>query len=115
MMALAKGAGLEELARSYFARQGFVAIRSVSIQFEEEEVTDIDVWLYGRQGGGARTRCVSRCQRQEVTQSVLSESCGLAGCNSHWGVTGPSSQPRTPTRRSPTAHREAETAKAHRG
>lgn len=56
MMTLAKGAGLEELARAYFARQGFVAIRSVSIQFEDEEVTDIDVWLYGRQGGGVRTR-----------------------------------------------------------
>ena len=55
-MALAKGAGLEELARAYFVRQGFVAIRSVSIQFEEEEVTDVDVWLYGRQGGGVRTR-----------------------------------------------------------
>lgn len=58
MMALGKGAGLEELARAYFARQGFVAIRSVSIQFEEEEVTDVDVWLYGRQGGGARTRAI---------------------------------------------------------
>lgn len=58
MMALAKGAGLEELARAYFARQGFVAIRSVSIQFEEEEVTDADVWLYGRQGGGVRTRSI---------------------------------------------------------
>lgn len=58
MMTLAKGAGLEELARAYFARQGFVAIRSVSIQFEEEEVTDVDVWLYGRQGGGARTRAL---------------------------------------------------------
>lgn len=57
-MALAKGAGLEELARAYFSRQGFVAIRSVSIQFEDEEVTDVDVWLYGRQGGGARTRAL---------------------------------------------------------
>lgn len=57
-MALAKGAGLEELAQAYFARQGFVAIRSVSIQFEEEEVTDVDVWLYGRQGGGVRTRAL---------------------------------------------------------
>lgn len=55
-MALAKGAGLEELARAYFSRQGFVAIRSVSIQFEGEEITDADVWLYGRQGGGVRTR-----------------------------------------------------------
>ncbi len=55
---MAKGAGLEELARAYFTRQGFVAIRSVSIQFEEEEVTDVDVWLYGRQGGGVRTRAL---------------------------------------------------------
>jgi hypothetical protein len=58
MTVLAKGAGLEELARAYFARQGFVAIRSVSIQFEEEEVTDVDVWLYGRQGGSVRTRAL---------------------------------------------------------
>lgn len=57
-MVLAKGAGLEELARAYFAWQGYVALRSVSIQFEEEEVTDVDVWLYGRQGGGVRTRAL---------------------------------------------------------
>lgn len=55
---MAKGAGLEELARAYFARQGFVAIRSVSIEFEDEEVTDIDVWLYGRQGQAVRTRAL---------------------------------------------------------
>ncbi|MVA24468.1 hypothetical protein GOZ92_08455 [Agrobacterium vitis] len=58
MKTVAKGAGLEELARAYFARQGFVAIRSVSIQFEDEDVTDIDVWLYGRQGGAVRTRAL---------------------------------------------------------
>lgn len=57
-MAVPKGASLEELARAYFARQGYLALRSVSIQFEEEEVTDIDVWLYGRQGGGVRTRTI---------------------------------------------------------
>ena len=57
-MVLAKGAGLEELARAYFARQGLIAIRSVSINFEDEEVTDVDVWLYGRQGGGVRTRAL---------------------------------------------------------
>jgi hypothetical protein len=55
-MAWAKGAGLEELARAFFVRQGFVAIRSVSIQFEDEEITDVDVWLYARQGAGIRTR-----------------------------------------------------------
>jgi len=58
MSALAKGAGLEELARAYFSRQGFFALRSVSILFEDDEVTDADVWLYGRQGLGFRTRTV---------------------------------------------------------
>ncbi|KQU97006.1 hypothetical protein ASD00_19460 [Ensifer sp. Root31] len=53
---MAKGAGLEELVRAYFASQGFVALRSVPIQFENEDVTDVDVWIYGRQGGGVRTR-----------------------------------------------------------
>lgn len=58
MSKMAKGAGLEELVRAYFARQGYVSIRSVSIEFEDEEVTDADVWLYGRQGGGVRTRAL---------------------------------------------------------
>jgi hypothetical protein len=53
-----KGAGLEELVRAYFARQGFFALRGVFYRFEEEEVTDIDVWLYGRQSASVRTRSV---------------------------------------------------------
>jgi len=52
------GAGLEELVRAYFARQGFFTLRSVSYRFEDEEVTDIDVWLYGRQSAGVRTRTI---------------------------------------------------------
>ena len=53
-----KGAGLEELVRTYFARQGFLALRGVLIRFEDEDVTDVDVWLYGRQGAGTRTRAI---------------------------------------------------------
>ncbi len=55
-MAEKKGADLEELVRAYFARQGFFALRSVSLRFEDEEVTDIDVWSYGRQAASIRTR-----------------------------------------------------------
>lgn len=51
-----KGAPLEELVREYTARQGFFALRSVLLRFEEEEVTDIDVWAYGRQAASTRTR-----------------------------------------------------------
>lgn len=58
MAVLPKGATLEELVRAYFARQGYFVLRSVSVRFEEEEVTDVDVWLFGRQGAGARTRAL---------------------------------------------------------
>jgi hypothetical protein len=53
-----KGAGLEELVRAYFARQGFFALRGVKYRFEDEEVTDIDAWLYGRQSASVRTRTI---------------------------------------------------------
>lgn len=53
-----KGAALEELVRAYFARQGFFALRGVSYRFEDQEVTDIDTWLYGRQSASVRTRTI---------------------------------------------------------
>src|ERR1043165_9730068 len=52
------GAGLEELVRDYFARQGFFALRGVSFRFEDEEVTDIDAWFYSRQSASVRTRTI---------------------------------------------------------
>lgn len=55
-MALAKGATLEELVRSYFARQGYYVLRSVPLKYEGEDVTDIDIWLYARQAASARIR-----------------------------------------------------------
>lgn len=57
-MAPKKGAALEEIARAYFQRQGYFALRSVPYRFEGEDVTDIDVWLYGRQAASGRIRAV---------------------------------------------------------
>ncbi len=53
-----KGPSLEELVREYFSKQGFYALRGVKLLFEGEDVTDVDVWLYGRQSAGVRTRVV---------------------------------------------------------
>jgi hypothetical protein len=53
-----KGPLLEEIVREYFSKQGFYALRGVKVQFEGEEVTDIDVWLYGRQSASVRTRII---------------------------------------------------------
>ncbi|WP_295241997.1 restriction endonuclease [uncultured Brevundimonas sp.] len=57
-MAAKKGAALEEIARAYFQRQGYFALRSVPYRFEGEEVTDIDVWIYGRQAASGRIRAI---------------------------------------------------------
>ena len=57
-MAPTKGAALEELVRAYFARQGYFAVRSVPYRFEEEEVTDLDVWLYSRPTASARIKAI---------------------------------------------------------
>jgi hypothetical protein len=37
---------------------GVYVYRCVSYQFEDEEVTDIDAWLYGRQSASVRTRTI---------------------------------------------------------
>lgn len=57
-MAAKKGASLEEAARSYFQKQGYFALRSVPFTFDGEDVTDIDVWLYGRQAASGRIRAI---------------------------------------------------------
>jgi len=57
-MALTKGALLEELVREYFVRQGYFVLRSVPFQFDGDDVTDVDVWLYSRQAASARVRAI---------------------------------------------------------
>lgn len=53
-----KGPGMEEVVRAYFSRQGFFALRGVNLMYEGDKVTDIDVWLYGKQSASVRTRTI---------------------------------------------------------
>ncbi|WP_296742642.1 hypothetical protein [Variovorax sp.] len=53
-----KGPLLEELVRDYFGRQGYFALRSVLFQFDGDDVTDVDVWLYSRHAASARVRAI---------------------------------------------------------
>lgn len=57
-MASTKGPAMEELVRAYFSRQGYFALRSVPFRFEDEDVTDVDVWLYSRQAASVRIRSI---------------------------------------------------------
>ncbi len=49
-----KGAVLEEVLRAYFLRAGFFVIRAVPFRFAEEDLTDVDLWLYERPTGTSR-------------------------------------------------------------
>lgn len=51
---LLKGAVLEEVLRAYFLRAGFFVIRGVPFRFAEEDLTDVDLWLYERPTGTSR-------------------------------------------------------------
>jgi hypothetical protein len=57
-MAPTKGPALEEVVRAYFSRQGFFSLRSVPYRFDDEDVTDLDVWLYSRHAASVRTRII---------------------------------------------------------
>lgn len=51
---LNKGAVLEEVLRAFFLRAGFFVIRGVPFRFADEDLTDVDLWLYERPTGTAR-------------------------------------------------------------
>lgn len=51
---LAKGTLLEEILRAYFLRAGFFVIRGVPFRFADEDLTDVDLWLYERPTGTSR-------------------------------------------------------------
>lgn len=49
-----KGSVLEEVLRAYFLRAGFFVIRGVPFRFADEDLTDVDLWLYERPTGSSR-------------------------------------------------------------
>lgn len=51
-----KGTSMEELVRNYFSQQGFFAVRSIPYRFDGSDISDIDVWIYGRQSASARIK-----------------------------------------------------------
>ena len=45
-----KGARAEEAIRSVFRKEGYYVVRGIPYVFQGRDVTDIDLWLYGRTG-----------------------------------------------------------------
>jgi hypothetical protein len=53
-----KGGLIEEALAAHFRKAGFFALRGVPFRHDEEDFTDVDVWLYERGAGGERRRFI---------------------------------------------------------
>ena len=53
-----KGLETEEVIRSYFLGAGFFAVRGVKLRQGDDDLTDIDLWLYERSATLARRRII---------------------------------------------------------
>ncbi len=51
-----KGARLEEVLRTYFLDMGYFVVRDAKLRYEDDDVTDIDLWLYIRPSALSRER-----------------------------------------------------------
>ncbi len=53
---LFKGELMEELLRNYFLNLGYYVVRGVKYRYEENDITDVDLYLYGRSSSLLRQR-----------------------------------------------------------
>jgi hypothetical protein len=53
-----KGSELEETLKAYFLQAGYFVARAVPFRLEDEDVTDIDLWLYERPAALTRRRLI---------------------------------------------------------
>jgi hypothetical protein len=53
-----KGLALEETLKEYFWQAGYFAVRGVPYRLDDEDVTDVDVWLYERPAALSRRRLI---------------------------------------------------------
>ncbi|MBN1601232.1 MAG: hypothetical protein JW915_06465 [Chitinispirillaceae bacterium] len=51
-----KGEMMEELLRNYFISSGYYVVRGIKYKYEGNDITDVDLFLYGRSSGLTRQR-----------------------------------------------------------
>lgn len=53
-----KGPDLEETLKAYFWQAGYFAVRGVPFRLDDEDITDVDLWLYERPAALTRRRLI---------------------------------------------------------
>ncbi|WP_240775106.1 hypothetical protein [Pedobacter xixiisoli] len=61
---------MEELLRKYFLKSGYYVVRGVPFIYEGFEVTDIDIWLYGRTSSFSREIIIVDSKNKKTPQAI---------------------------------------------
>lgn len=65
-----KGHKMEELLRNYFLKAGYYVIRGVPFVYEGFNITDIDLWLYGRASSVSREITIVDSKNKKTPQAI---------------------------------------------
>lgn len=65
-----KGEKMEELLRNYFLKAGYYVSRGVPFNYEGFDVTDIDLWLYGRTSSVSREIAIVDIKNKKTPQAI---------------------------------------------
>lgn len=67
---LSKGYLMEELLRNYFLKTGYYVVRGVPFVYEGFDITDIDLWLYGRNSSVSREITIVDAKNKRTPQAI---------------------------------------------
>jgi hypothetical protein len=65
-----KGHEMEERLRAYFLTAGYYVIRGVPFVYESFDITDIDLWLYGRSSSVSREITIVDIKNKKTPQAI---------------------------------------------
>lgn len=65
-----KGSMMEEQLREYFLKAGYYVVRNVPFVYEGFDITDIDLWLYGRASSVSREITIVDIKNKKTPQAI---------------------------------------------
>jgi len=68
--AFGKGHAMEEALRSYFLKAGYYVVRDVPFVYEGFDITDVDLWLYGRASSVSREITIVDVKNRRTPQAM---------------------------------------------
>ena len=82
-----KGLDLEEALKAYFWRAGYFVVRGVPFRLDDEDVTDIDLWVYERPAALTRRRLIVDAKNRR-SPKVSERIIWASGLRAALGVDG---------------------------